>query len=106
MFKMKDKKIIMLEAEDLDVLADMIADRLATRLGDTTHNVCAGEDELVTTKEACQILHVSPRTMQNYRDRKIFRVVKTAGPKKALYYKQDILEYLEAHTKKNRDTSK
>lgn len=44
--------------------------------------------------------------MQNYRDRKIFRVVKTAGPKKALYYKQDILEYLEAHTKKNRDTSK
>ena len=102
---MKDKKIYLLEAEDLDVLADMIAARLATRLGESAHNVCADE-ELVTTKEACQILHVSPRTMQNYRDRKLFRVVKTAGPKKALYFKQDIIEYLEAHTKKNRDTTK
>jgi len=54
------------------------------------------KDELIGTAEACKILGCCPRTMQNYRDSKLFTVVKV-GPHKALYYRSEILAFRDAH---------
>ena len=60
------------------------------------------EDELIGTKEACKILGCVPKTMASYRSRKLFRVV-MRGPKKALYYKSEILAFRDANTRPSRD---
>lgn len=99
---MKEGKLIMLEAGDIDVLADLIADKLAVKMADTSYNARADEDELIGTKEACKILGCVPKTMASYRSRKLFRVV-MRGPKKALYYKSEILAFREANTRPSRD---
>ena len=54
------------------------------------------EDDLIGTAEACKILGVKPRTMQNYRDRKCFSVI-MRGPHKALYYRSEILAFRDAN---------
>ena len=54
------------------------------------------EDELIGTAEACKILGIGTRTMQNYRDRKCFNVV-MRGPHKALYYRSEILAFRNAN---------
>lgn len=59
------------------------------------------EDQLIGTKEACKILGCCSRTMQNYRDRKCFNVVKI-GPHKALYYRSEILAFRDSHKVKPR----
>lgn len=99
---MKEGKLIVLEAGDIDVLADLIADKLAVKMANTTNNARADEDELIGTKEACKILGCVPKTMASYRSRKLFRVV-MRGPKKALYYKSEILAFREANTRPSRD---
>lgn len=60
------------------------------------------EDELIGTKEACRILGCCSKTMQSYRNRKLFRVV-MRGPKKAMYYKSEILAFREANTRSSRN---
>ncbi len=60
-------------------------------------------DELIGTKEACRILGCCPKTMQSYRNRKLFRVV-MRGPKKAMYYKSEILAFRAANTRPSRDS--
>lgn len=68
---------------------------VATALSVTSINA-REEDELIGTAEACKILGCCSRTMQNYRDRKCFNVVKV-GPHKALYYRSEILAFRDAH---------
>ena len=65
-------------------------------------NAHADEDELIGTKEACRILGCCSKTMQSYRNRKLFRVV-MRGPKKAMYYKSEILAFRAANTRPSRD---
>ena len=60
------------------------------------------DDELIDTKEACRILGCCAKTMQTYRNRKLFRVV-MRGPKKAMYYKSEILQFRDANTRSSRD---
>ena len=99
---MKEKITYVFEVEDIDVIADLIADKLAVKMANTSIIARAEEDELIGTKEACKILGCVPKTMASYRSRKLFRVV-MRGPKKALYYKSEILAFREANTRKSRD---
>ena len=99
---MKEKRIYQFEVEDLDVLADLITTKLEAKMGHTSINARTEEDELIGTKEACRILGCCSKTMQSYRNRKLFRVV-MRGPKKAMYYKSEILAFREANTRKSRD---
>ena len=92
----------MFEVEDIDVIADLIADKLAVKMANTSINARAEEDELIGTKEAARILGCGTRTMAAYRAKKLFRVV-MRGPKKALYYKSEILAFREANTRPSRD---
>ena len=101
-FGMKERIIYQFEAGDVDVLADLIATKLMAKMGHTSINAHADEDELIGTREACRILGCCSKTMQSYRNRKLFRVV-MRGPKKAMYYKSEILAFREANTRKSRD---
>ena len=59
------------------------------------------QDELIGTSDACKILGCCPRTMQRYRDLKLFPIIMN-GPHKALYYRKDIEEFRRLHTRKPR----
>lgn len=86
-----------------DMVATKAADKVVEMLAHTSNSTYAKEDdELIGTKEACKILGCVPKTMASYRSRKLFRVV-MRGPKKALYYKSEILAFREANTRPSRD---
>ena len=61
------------------------------------------EDELIGTAEAARILGCSTRTVATYRSRGLWQVV-MRGPKKALYYKSQILAFRDANTRPSRNT--
>lgn len=86
----------------MDVLADLIATKLMAKMGHTSINAHADEDELIGTKEACRILGCCSKTMQSYRNRKLFQVI-MRGPRKALYYKSSILAFRDANTRSSRN---
>ena len=93
---MGEGKYILIETSEIKaLLKQVVAEALAERPIDTSINV-REEDELIGTAEACKILGCCSRTMQNYRDRKCFNVVKV-GPHKALYYRSEILAFRDAH---------
>lgn len=89
-------------AELAKMVSTMVVADLKACNGASSINARTDEDELIGTKEACRILGCCSKTMQSYRNRKLFRVV-MRGPKKAMYYKSEILAFREANTRKSRD---
>ena len=53
------------------------------------------ELNLLTTEDVCQILKISRRTAQSYRDRGILNFIQCG--RKILYTESDIVVFLEAH---------
>lgn len=90
-------------AELAKMVSTMVVADLKACNGATSINARAEGGELIGTKEACQILGCCPKTMQSYRNRKLFRVV-MRGPKKAMYYKSEILAFRDANTRSSRNT--
>lgn len=58
-----------------------------------THKPLFGGEHFLTGKEVCERLYISPRTLQDYRDRKIIPYTQFAG--KILYKASDLEELLE-----------
>ena len=89
-----------LKEVEIEKLAELVAQKLCAMMQDnnsTSSSTYAPDNEkLIGTDEACEILGISPRTMQRYRDRKCFSVVKR-GPHKALYYRSEILAFRDAN---------
>ena len=54
----------------------------------------------LTSKEVCERLYISPRTLQDYRDRKIIPYTQFAG--KILYKASDLEKMLEENYKSSR----
>ena len=102
---MSEVKIITMTEMDLEDLLQRTVRETVSKMikcGFTSNNT-REEDELIGTAEACELLGgISDRTMQRYRNGKYFRVVKF-GPKKAMYYRSEILAFREAHTRANRN---
>ena len=95
---MNDVKIItMTEAELEELLQRTVRETVATvmKCGVTSNNT-REEDELIGTKEACEILGCCSRTLQNYRDARLFSVV-MVGPHKALYSRREIEAFRNSH---------
>lgn len=89
----KNKQI---EAAELEALVKKaVAEALAEHQKHTSINT-REEDDLIGTSEACRILGCSTRTMQNYRDGKLFPFIKV-GPHKAMYYRKDIEAFRDSH---------
>jgi len=62
-----------------------------------THKPLFAGELFLTGKEVCKRLYISPRTLQNYRDRKIIPYTQFAG--KILYKASDLERMLEKNYK-------
>ena len=62
-----------------------------------THKPLFGGEHFLTGKEVCERLYISPRTLQDYRDRKIIPYTQFAG--KILYKASDMERLLEEYYK-------
>ena len=58
-----------------------------------THRPLFGGEHFLTGKEVCERLYISPRTLQDYRDRKVIPYTQFAG--KILYKVSDLERILE-----------
>ena len=58
-----------------------------------THRPLFGGEHFLTGKEVCERLYISPRTLQDYRDRRIISYTRFAG--KILYKASDLERTLE-----------
>ena len=58
-----------------------------------THRPLFGGEHFLTSKEVCERLYISPRTLQDYRDQKIIPYTQFAG--KILYKASDLEKILE-----------
>ena len=63
-----------------------------------TYKPLFGGEHFLTGKEVCERLYISPRTLQDYRDRKIIPYTQFAG--KILYKVLDLERLLEKNFKK------
>ena len=62
-----------------------------------THKPLFGGEHFLTGKEVCERLYISPRTLQDYRDRKIIPYTQFAG--KILYKASNLERMLEDNYK-------
>ncbi len=60
-----------------------------------THKPLFGGEHFLTGKEVCERLYISPRTLQDYRDRRIIPYTQFAG--KILYKASDLERLLDEH---------
>ncbi|UZD39604.1 helix-turn-helix domain-containing protein [Capnocytophaga ochracea] len=65
-----------------------------------THKLLFASELFLTGKEVCERLYISPRTLQDYRDRKIIPYTQFAG--KILYKASDLEKMLEKNYKSSR----
>ena len=62
-----------------------------------THKPLFGGEHFLTGKEVCERLYISPRTLQDYRDKGIIPYTQFAG--KILYKASDLARLLEEYYK-------
>ena len=65
-----------------------------------THKPLFAGELFLTGKEVCERLYISPRTLQDYRDRKVISYTQIAG--KTLYKASDLEKMLEENYKSSR----
>lgn len=60
-----------------------------------THKTAISDDPFLGNKEVCKLLRISPRTLQEYRDKRLIAFYKLEG--KVLYKMSDIHRLLESN---------
>ena len=87
-----------LEADEMQVVISTLQ-RVRERIREVseTHRPLFGGEHFLTGKEVCEQLYISPRTLQDYRDRKIIPYTQFAG--KILYKASDLERILEENYK-------
>ncbi len=83
-----------MEAGEMQVVLSALR-RVRERIQEVseTHRPLFGGEHFLTGKEVCERLYISPRTLQDYRDRKIIPYTQFAG--KILYKASDLERILE-----------
>ena len=96
---MESVKDLNMEADDMQVVLSAI-NGVSKRIKEVaqTHKPLFGGEHFLTGKEVCERLYISPRTLQDYRDRKIIPYTQFAG--KILYKVLDLERLLEKNFKK------
>lgn len=91
---MESVKDLNMEADDMQVVLSAISG-VSKRIKEVaqTHKPLFGGEHFLTGKEVCERLYISPRTLQDYRDRRIIPYTKFAG--KILYKVSDLERLLE-----------
>jgi len=88
-----------MDTDDMQVVLSFTS-RGSSRMkeGAQPHKPLFGGEHFLTGKEVCERLYISPRTLQDYRDRKIIPYTQFAG--KILYKVLDLERLLEKNFKK------
>ena len=83
-----------IDTDDMQVVLSAISS-VSRRIKEVaqTHKPLFGGEHFLTGKEVCERLYISPRTLQDYRDRKIIPYTQFAG--KILYKASDLERLLE-----------
>ena len=99
MKNMEQVRDLNMEADDMQVALSAISS-VSRRIKEVaqTHKPLFGGEHFLTGKEVCERLYISPRTLQDYRDRKIIPYTQFAG--KILYKVLDLERLLEKNFKK------
>ncbi|WP_281625475.1 helix-turn-helix domain-containing protein [Segatella salivae] len=89
-----------LEADDMQAVLSAL-ERVNRRIREVaqTHKPLFGGEHFLTGKEVCERLYISPRTLQDYRDRRVIPYTQFAG--KILYKESDLERLLEEHYRNN-----
>jgi len=85
-----------MEADDMQVVLSALGG-VSKRIKEVaqTHKPLFGGEHYLTGKDVCERLYISPRTLQDYRDRKIIPYTQFAG--KILYKASDLERLLDEH---------
>ena len=91
---MESIKDLNMEANDMQVVLCTL-ERVNRRIKEVaqTHKPLFGGEHFLTSKDVCERLYISPRTLQDYWDRKIVPYTQFAG--KILYKVSDLERMLE-----------
>ena len=95
---MESIKDLNMEANDMQVVLSTL-ERVNRRIKEVaqTHKPLFGGEHFLTSKEVCERLYISPRTLQDYRDRRTIPYTHFAG--KILYKESDLEKLLEDNYK-------
>ena len=87
-----------MEADDMQVVLSALKG-VSKRIKEVaqTHKPLFGGEHFLTGKEVCDRLYISPRTLQDYRDKRIIHYTQFAG--KILYKESDLERLLEDNYK-------
>ena len=93
---MESVKDLNMDADEMLVVLSAI-DKVNRRIKEVaqTHKPLFGGEHFLTGKEVCEKLYISPRTLQDYRDRRIIPYTQFAG--KILYKASDLERLLDEH---------
>ena len=90
---MEQVRDLNMEVDDMQVVLSTL-ERVNRRIKEVaqTHKPLFGGEHFLTSKDVCERLYISPRTLQDYRDRKIIPYTQFAG--KILYKSSDLEKIL------------
>ena len=97
---MEQVRDLNMEADEMQVVLSAISG-VSKRSKEVaqTHKPLFGGEHFLTGKEVCERLYISPRTLQDYRDRRIIPYTQFAG--KILYKESDLEQILMMNYYKN-----
>ena len=96
---MEQVRDLNMKADDMQVVLSAISS-VSRRIKEVaqTHKPLFGDEHFLTGKEVCERLYIRPRTLQDYRERRIIPYTQFAG--KILYKVLDLERLLEKNFKK------
>ena len=97
---MEQVRDLNMKADDMQVVLSAISS-VSRRIKEVaqTHKPLFGDEHFLTGKEVCERLYIRPRTLQDYRERRIIPYTQFAG--KILYKASDLEKMLEENYKGN-----
>jgi len=97
---MESVKDLNMEADDMQVVLSAISG-VSKRIKEVaqTHKPLFGGEHFLTGKEVCERLYISPRTLQDYRDKRVIPYTQFTG--KILYKALDLEKILMMNYKNN-----
>ena len=95
---MESVRDLNMDTDDMQMVLSAISS-MSKRIKEVaqTHKPLFGGEHFLTGKEVCERLYISPRTLQDFRDRKIIPYTQFAG--KILYKASDLERLLEKNYK-------
>lgn len=101
---MESVKDLNMDADEMLVVLSAL-DKVNRRIKEVaqTHKPLFGGEHFLTGKEVCERLYISPRTLQDYRDRKIIPYTQFAGK---ILYKESEIERILKNNYREKDKMK